>query len=334
MEHPLISIIVPVYNTEEYLEKCLSSLEKQSYSNIEIVVVNDGSTDSSAEIAEGFAERLSNFHCFTKENGGLSSARNYGIEKSTGDYIGFVDSDDWIEPGMFEHLMTAAEANNADMAICDIRYITADGEEIDSGYGIIEETTMEPLETLETLFRGKQFRFHAVNKLYKRKLFNEIRFPLGKVFEDVFTTYKAIMLSNKVSLTPGKMYNYLKERPDSILTKPFSPKFFHIFEALSEIEEELKTRKIEEKLQSSFNILKVWTILDIINLITLKYRSSADRRKICREFSDHSKNILKSITVSEISELSRNQNVVISLAVKWPMLFFPLYNIYLKFRRR
>ncbi len=334
MEHPLVSVIIPVYNTESYLEKCLTSLENQTYSNMEIIVVDDGSTDSSKQIAHDYAQRVSNFHCFTKENGGLSSARNYGIDKSSGEFIGFVDSDDWVEPEMFEHLMSAIESNNAEMAICDIKYITADGEELDSGCKIIESTTISPTETLELIFRGEQFRCHAVNKLYKRSLFEEIRFPLGKVFEDIFTTYRVILKSDKIALTPGKMYNYLKERPDSILTKPFSPKFFHAFEALAEIEKELSARGLETKLEKSFNYLKVWTVLDIVNLLTVKYRSSGNRKALSRELASLSKKMLNNVDLKTVTELTRTQVGVVSLSMNCPGLFFPLYNIYLKFRRR
>lgn len=333
MEHPLISIVVPVYNTEEYLGKCLDTLVKQTYKNIEVIIVDDGSTDSSAEIADRYVQKHSGFHCFSKENGGLSSARNFGIEKSSGEYIGFIDSDDWVEPKMFEHLMTAIESNDADIAICDIRYLTPNGDELDSGYEIAGPNVLTSLEALEMLFRGEQYRFHAVNKLYKKSLFRDIRFPLGKVFEDVFTTYKTIMRSEKIALAPGKMYNYLKERPDSILTKPFSIKFFHIFEALTEIEQELEASGLNEKLEKSFKHLKVWTILDTANLITLKYRSSADRRKICKEYRQLSKKILSGIRVSDLSGLTKTQIAVIYLSVHCSFLFFPLYNIYLRFRR-
>ena len=158
-----ISIIVPVYNTEKYLSKCLNSLIKQTYKDIEIIVVNDGSKDKSLEIAKKIAKQDNRIKVFNKENGGLSSARNFGIEKASGEYIGFVDSDDYIKENMFEILYNMIKEANAKIAICGW-YLVEDNQIISINF---EDADYEELQDRKKLYVIKiilhQERKYAVN---------------------------------------------------------------------------------------------------------------------------------------------------------------------------
>ncbi|MED3820740.1 glycosyltransferase [Priestia aryabhattai] len=239
-----ISIIVPVYNVEKYLQRCIKSLIEQTYKNIEIILVNDGSTDGCKEVCESYKKIDSRIILINKENGGLSSARNVGLDAATGEYLAFVDSDDWISTNMYEVLMKLAEQHDADISECS--YLKTPSEEPFTNSEIQNKHTpviivKNNLEASLLHFENKWFQQVVWNKLYRRNLFHKVRFPIGKVHEDEFITYKLIYESKKLVSTTQKLYFYF-ERSNSIMGKGFSLKTLDRLEAFDEKERFFKDK--------------------------------------------------------------------------------------------
>ena len=215
----LISIIVPIYNVEKYLRMCLDSIEHQTYSNIEVLLINDGSPDSSGEICQEYVARDSRFRYFEKANGGLSDARNYGIERSNGKYLTFVDSDDWLNLTYVEDLYWAAIRNDADTVVSHYTIYN----ESDRNYYVhiwddyYEKTCTgeELVLELPSLELNGYVYITSWGILFKKELFNNIRFPKGKVIEDSRTNYKLFFRSNKVAYIHKEIY-YHREGIESI----------------------------------------------------------------------------------------------------------------------
>ena len=215
----LVSIIVPIYNVEKYLRMCLDSIEHQTYSNIEVLLINDGSPDSSGEICQEYVARDSRFRYFEKENGGLSDARNYGIERSNGMYLTFVDSDDWLSLTYVEDLYQAAIRNDADTVVSHYTiYNESDRNyyvHIWDDYYEKNYTGEELVLELPSLELNGYVYITSWGILFKKELFNNIRFPKGKVIEDSRTNYKLFFRSNKVAYIHKEIY-YHREGIESI----------------------------------------------------------------------------------------------------------------------
>ena len=224
-----ISIIVPVYNTSKYLEKCLYSLMNQTIKNIEIIVVNDGSTDNSLEIINKIAKEDERIKVYNKKNGGVSSARNYGIEKSTGKYIGFVDSDDYVREDMYEILKKNLEDNSVDMSIC--RWYLVENEIKRECNFKTENIVLNSEDAINVLLSHSSFDNFVVTKLYKRELFDNIRFDEGKLLEDLLIMYKLINKSKLISLCSEPLYYYVQRNNSSTnnLNKELDEKCFDAF---------------------------------------------------------------------------------------------------------
>ncbi|WP_374444716.1 glycosyltransferase family 2 protein [Epilithonimonas sp.] len=209
-----VSVIVPVYNVELYLEKCLLSLVHQTLQDVEIIVVNDGSKDHSQQIIEKFQQEYpEKIFGFTKENGGLSDARNFGIDRARGKYIGFVDSDDYVSETMFEDMMNIAEKHQAEITICNL-------QKVDERGNVTQKLTQLPgfpekiiLENNMSVF--SDISYFACNKLFRRELFNNRRFRKRIHFEDIELIPQLFLASDIIGFTPAYHYQYL-ERSASI----------------------------------------------------------------------------------------------------------------------
>ncbi|WP_226063368.1 glycosyltransferase family 2 protein [Kaistella polysaccharea] len=229
---PTVSIIVPVYQVEQYLRKCLESLVDQTLQNLEILVINDGSPDHSQEIIEEFQHKFPHLiRSFQKENGGLSDARNFGLDRATGDYIGFVDSDDTVSPTMFAEMYQLAIAHNAEMVICNLQKVDEKGT-------VTQNLTQIP-NMPEKIFLREHFSvfadlsYFACNKIYERKLFEGKRFKKGVHFEDIQLIPQLLLECNVIAQTQNFHYKYL-ERADSI-TKIHSEKGLDILKAVEDV---------------------------------------------------------------------------------------------------
>ena len=192
----MISVIVPIYNTEKYLPKCLDSLAAQTYPDVEFILVDDGSTDNSGVIADQYTDPR--FRVFHTENHGLSAARNFGIEQARGEWLMFVDSDDWVEPGFFEIPYQTALHYDADIVIFHA-YNVKDGR-------IKGEKSFASIEVIDWKKAVECGGLPVWNKLYKRELFDGIRFPEGRVYEDLAVTHKVLMQAKRIVMIPDVLY--------------------------------------------------------------------------------------------------------------------------------
>ncbi len=213
MEKDLISIIIPVYNVEKYLKECVDSVRKQTYKNLEIILIDDGSKDNSEKLCDELAKEDNRIKVIHKENGGLSDARNVGIENATGEYIQFIDSDDFVEKDMIEILHNDICQEKADVSMCSL-YLYKDGEKTtDASY---KREIFNKEQVLKEILLDERVRSYAWNKMFKKSLFESIRFPKGKVFEDIYTMSTIFQKANKIVFNDIPLY-YYRQREGSIL---------------------------------------------------------------------------------------------------------------------
>lgn len=210
-----VSVIVPVYNVEKYLDRCITSLLKQSYGKLEIILVNDGSTDDSGIICDSFAHNNSSIRVIHKKNGGLSSARNSGMEIMRGDFFTFVDSDDWIEPNYVKELLNNLKISNVDIVQCGFRKIN-EKYEITYDSCIYSEMLLSPNDILDSFFKTQNLQTMACMKLYRTDMFGDIRFEDGRNNEDTIFFADIIDRIKNIKIIDDKLYNYYIN-PDSIM---------------------------------------------------------------------------------------------------------------------
>lgn len=215
MSPPLISIIVPIYKVEPYLRRCLDSIVNQTYTNLEIILIDDGSPDGCPQICDEYAAKDTRIVVIHKENGGLSDARNAGLDICKGDFISFIDSDDWVEKNYISTLQ-ALFSDDIDIAVGNFQQFSEDGRFFSPEKQA--EGIFSSRELLDDIFSKTTPYKLAWGKLFRKKLFQTIRFPFGKVHEDEFTGYKPYCFSNSVACTNKVLYHYLR-RPDSITGK-------------------------------------------------------------------------------------------------------------------
>ena len=217
MSQPQVSVIVPIYNVEEYLDHCLSTIEKQTFRDFEVLLINDGTPDNSMDIAKRYAEKDKRFLIFNKENGGLSDARNYGLERAKGEYIVFVDSDDYLHEDYLKELYSQCTKHQADMSYCRFWHTY-----LKSGIKMPSlnprKSVIERDKALKMLIRDNFMHSYAWNKMYKRSLFddNNIKYPI-MYFEDVATTARLLFNANKIAVSDRYLYYYVR-RAGSIMS--------------------------------------------------------------------------------------------------------------------
>ncbi|MFD0829832.1 glycosyltransferase family 2 protein [Neobacillus sp. M.A.Huq-85] len=205
--NPKISIIVPVYKVEPYLRKCVESILSQTLTEFELILIDDGSPDRCGEICDEYALKDNRVKVIHKENGGQATARNAGLDIATGDYVGFVDSDDWIEPDMYELLYNLCIQNNCEIANCTST-IYFKNKTVKNGTHPL--TIHNRVQAMRTMLEGKLYDEVVWTKLIKRSLLDEIRFPVGVIYEDTAFTYKLIHKCNKVCCIGAPKYHYIK----------------------------------------------------------------------------------------------------------------------------
>lgn len=215
----LISVIIPVYRVETYLERCIKSVVNQEYSNIEIILVEDGSPDDCPQICDRWEQKDSRIIVIHKENGGLSDARNVGMEAATGDFISFVDSDDWIDPNWLSLLVEKIYENNCDVAIGATRLVDEKNETIlirgKQSKIFTNETAVAELIINRNVFAT------VCDKIYKSELIKEIPFEIGKTNEDEFWSWKILMKASKIATCGETNYNYF-QNPESIMGRKYN----------------------------------------------------------------------------------------------------------------
>lgn len=221
LTNPLVSVIIPVYNVEKYLRDCVDSVLSQTYKNIEIILVDDGSPDNCPSICDEYATKDSRVRVIHKENGGLSDARNVGIDIANGEWLCFVDSDDVVNVEYVNVLLSAAIQNDCDIAICGYKRFSADEEiNIKNSFSNTKTRIISPVEAFKNQYISDVTRYVvAWNKIYKKKLFSiDIRYPKGRLHEDDFTTYKLFFRANKIA-DLSAVLNFYRTRNESITAK-------------------------------------------------------------------------------------------------------------------
>lgn len=222
----LISVIVPAYNVDKYISRCLKSILGQTYTNLEILVVDDGSTDNTPAIIDDFASKDSRIKVIHQKNAGLSGARNSALKIASGDYIGYVDGDDYIEPTMYEEMINSCESTGAEMAITEYKEIGGNEGRPYSGNTYV----LPKEEALNTFIcDDKPYRiYHSVwSRLYRRDIVSELTFPVGRNTEDIMYTTKAMCAMSQCAMLDKPLYNYIYDRPDSIMNTKLEARRFN-----------------------------------------------------------------------------------------------------------
>lgn len=234
MKEILVSVIVPIYKVEKYLLRCVKSIQQQTYSELEIILVDDGSPDSCPQICDELAAQDTRIKVIHKANGGLSDARNVGIRSSTGEYLVFVDSDDEIAPEMIERLYTAVQLNGTKMALCNVLCIDETGLPTGESEGSPIQNEYLSADQILPRFYQKNGLFYIVawNKLYHRSLFQEITFPVGKWHEDEFVAAQLIWKARRVVCIDYMGYHYVTQRAGSIMSIQNDVRHLDALEAL------------------------------------------------------------------------------------------------------
>ena len=241
-----VSIIIPVYNTEKYLKKCLNSVVKQTYKNIEIIIVNDGSPDNSQNIIDKFKQQYPKLiKSFIKKNGGLSDARNYGIEKATGNYIAFLDSDDYVEQDCYEKMINKAEEKDFDLVVCDFKNIY-DTRQVQGNSNI--KNDLYEKETIKKVF--KDIYPVAWNKLYKKSLLEKVQFKTGVWYEDVEFLYRLLPEIHSIGVVKEPLINYVHR--DGAITKTFDERLYNYVDNWNGLLEYYKKNNLLKKYYKEF----------------------------------------------------------------------------------
>ena len=320
-----ISIVVPVYNVEKFLEKCLQSLVNQTLQELEILVINDGSTDDSQKIIQTFQEKYpSKIKSFIKENGGLSDARNFGIEKASGMFIGFVDSDDYVSATMFEEMYNLATKHNAEMAICNL-------QKVDETGNITQKLTQIPnmsekIDLKDHFSVFADLSYFACNKIFLRTLFIDKKFQKGMHFEDIELIPQLLLNCKTIAQTQNYHYQYL-ERSDSI-SKTHTEKGLDILKAVENIEKCFAESNYSHKKDDlkGFQILEgVYTFLAYLAFVKDEatfYRMSYKLEDFIKE------NRIKTIEIYKYNRFGKNYFLSLPLTKQ---IFYFLY--FLKLRK-
>jgi len=214
----LISVIIPVYNVKKYLNRCIESVLKQTYDNLQIVLIDDGSSDGSEKICDEWKEKDNRIAVIHQKNRGLSGARNTGISVAKGRYITFVDSDDWIDKRMIEVLYNNLTKYNADMSICEFKKSYGENDKLLNNSG--EVIVYNQKEALEAIYKYRKTETHVPHKLYKTEIFSDVKFYEGIKYEDLEIFIKLLLQSKKVVYMPDQYYYYFS-REDSIVNSKF-----------------------------------------------------------------------------------------------------------------
>ncbi|WP_194191028.1 glycosyltransferase [Clostridium chrysemydis] len=252
----ILSVIIPVYNIENYLEKCIDSVLKQRFKNYEIILVNDGSTDNSLKICKRYKQRYNNITLIDKKNGGLSDARNAGLKIANGEFVVFIDSDDYIDEFMFEKMINVAQKDNLDLVICDCERVY-ESKEIDKICKCdLDSSKLYNNEELLYNYLLQNIRPNAWDKLYRKSLFieNNIEFPKGLYHEDLLTTFRIIKEVKRAKYIDEPFYKYLC-REGSITTNLKLKNLEDMSIIIKRINELFNEMNLQKEYVDAFNIL-------------------------------------------------------------------------------
>lgn len=274
----LLTVVIPVYNVEKYLKRCIESILIQEWKNYDILLVDDGSTDSSPQICDDYAKVYYFISVIHKKNGGLSEARNTGISHAKGDYVYFPDSDDWLEPQTFKELADVLESQEFDIVSFNREFVKGEEDTIVSDPLVTQ--VYEGKDAFVQMLKHSYITGFANDKIYKKSLFidNNISFPKGKYYEDLGTNYKLFLSAENVFATNQKYYHYLIDNPDSITQSWNEQKFSDMFEFYKDIfySDFVRSRLNQEELQTS----QLYYVNGLIHILASLYKSKLDKKYI------------------------------------------------------
>jgi len=300
----LISIIIPIYNSEKYLPKCIESLRTQSYRNIEIILVNDGSTDGCAEICDEYQKKDDRIKVYHKKNEGVAAARNDGLDLAKGKYITFVDSDDFVSVDYCEKLLITLQRNEAQIAICRIHDFKENDEIIMKDTEYMEDK-FNSEETISNLIIVERYYNCMGGKLFLRDLFDNVRFPVGRVYEDAATMYKLYKDSNFIVVLNQEYYFYLRQREGSITTSVYGEKNQKDdYLLISE-----KYKYLKENFPQIKELVVAGYIRDIMNVVQSSYLSEIENLLDTEVLRTLEKDLIKLIQEVDKNILEKVLNV-------------------------
>lgn len=323
MNTPKISILVPVYNVEKYIKECLDSIINQTYQNLEIILVNDGSTDNSGNICDEYARKDTRIKVIHQKNQGLATVRNVSVAAATGDYIGFVDSDDFISPDMYKDLVTIAEDKNADIVMCNLGYVDQDGNEIPNYRSAkpITERELTGTEFVTELSNNyNSIYVVTVDKLYRRNLFEGIRYPDGKINEDEAVIHRIAHKCKKIVFTSNAYYFY-RQQPTSIMNKGFSLKKLDGLNALLDRIDFLKENSYDNNTILKSKLYLIHNCTAMFKKLNLK---QADHKEALKKYHKIIKPICKELLKSNVP--TKSERTMLFFVKTNPFLYLKIFN--------
>ena len=321
----LLTVVIPVYNVEKYLKRCIESILIQEWKNYDILLVDDGSTDNSPKICDDYVKSYDFISVIHKKNGGLSAARNTGISHAEGEYVYFPDSDDWIEPDTFIALAEVVESQKFDIISFNREFVKGEEDAIVSDSLVTQ--VFEGKDAFVQMLKHSYITGFANDKIYRKSLFidNKIMFPSGKYYEDLGTNYKLFLLSEKVYATNQKYYHYLIDNPDSITQSWNEKKFRDMFEFYKEVfySDFVRSQLNEEELQ----LLQRYYVSGLIHILASLYKSKLDKKYI--DITDEVKQELLKNKVS-LSQMKDQPNKLkyVLFRLKLLKLAFSIQNVF------
>ena len=322
---PLLTVVIPVYNVEKYLKRCVESVLVQEWHNYDILLVDDGSTDSSPQICDDYAKVYDFISVIHKKNGGLSEARNTGILHAKGEYVYFPDSDDWIETDTFLALAEVLESQKFDIISFNREFVKDEDDAIVSDSLVTQ--VFEGTDAFVQMLKHSYITGFANDKIYRKSLFidNNILFPKGKYYEDLGTNYKLFLSAKKVYATNQKYYHYLIDNPDSITQSWNEKKFSDMFGFYKDIfySDFVRSQLNQEELQIS----QLYYVNGLIHILASLYKSKLDKKYI--DITDQVKQELLKHGVS-LSQMKEQPNKLKYILFRFKVLklAFSIQNIF------
>jgi hypothetical protein len=319
-ETSMISVIIPVYNVEDYLRNALESLLNQTFKDFEVILVNDGSTDSSGTICESYACRYKNFHVYHKANGGQSDARNYGLEKASGEFVTFLDSDDYFEPYALEVFIKLQKKYDADIVSTkekEVKTIEIKDQQVEIPE--LEDTVLllDSKEFLEKGFYNDNVTVSNGGKLYKKQVLQVI-YPKGKIYEDLYVFAEIALNASKVVHTDIQVYNYLI-REGSTVHSVFQKNQYHFFEAIEHNRTVLKSRIPDER-----KLYQALVAKNVIGSFILSNQAIKTSQEEVRNIQRKIKPYLKDVLLNKKVPIFRKMQCIIFLLS--PNLYYVILN--------
>lgn len=314
-----ITVIVPVYNVEKYLQRCISSIIAQTYENLEIFLIDDGSTDSSGDICDEYAQQDGRITVVHKENAGQAIARNIALDRASGDWIAFLDSDDWIEPDMYKTLLQLAKQTDSDIATCKIKKHLDNGECLPSAEDTGRIEVLSTHDAIADLLHQKRIRFEVWNKLWKREVLTGVRFKENQLCEEVYFDRKAFLRAERIAFIDKSLHNYVVGRPGSTASS-FKLKRMTVFEEFEDFANDLIARNLGDLA----DIIKCISTRFSVNFYVEAEQSRVDKEvkaALVKQFNRYYREIRKS------AFLTKKEKVMFSVFSKSPKLFFKLFMI-------